>query len=201
MRINRRWRQHLTRFGAVLAVGSSLIVSPLAINPASATIGGGHAPAGPRAVSPAGVFPPGDVVFRNVNSGLCLTYSPGDRGAAYQQACNDPHIDQGNFQWIAAALGGNNYEFVNQTIGGQCLSIGGSGVKDGDPVFIFDCHIYPSQTFTAVPSPNGLTDELVNTASGKCVAVGGNRTNPGAWVIQWTCDGGPEDLWQPFFVS
>jgi hypothetical protein len=38
----------------------------------------------------------------------------------------------------------------------------------------------------------------VNVNSGKCVAVGGGRTNAGAWVIQWTCAQSGEFMWRPY---
>jgi hypothetical protein len=94
---------------------------------------------------------------------------------------------------------GNNYELIDEH-NGQCLSIAGGSGADGAAAFVFTCQGTADQIFTLVPATSTLfagAYQLVNVNSGKCVAVGGARTNLGAWVIQWTCALSGEFMWRP----
>jgi hypothetical protein len=178
----------LVRIGAVVAVATALAASLVGTPAVAAT---------KPQVAPTAIISDGLIRWHNINSGKCLTFAAGARGAAYQQACDDPAFSGANSEWYARNSGGNNYTFINQAIP-QCLSISGSSTADGAAAFIWTCTAgLTAQVFTLVPAGTD-TYELVNVNSGKCVSVGGAKTNAGAWVIQWTCYGGAEQLWRPY---
>jgi hypothetical protein len=118
------------------------------------------------------------------------------RGAARQEACDGNDFTR---FWEVVNTSGNNYEIIN-VHNGQCLSISGGSTADGAAAFVFTCQGTTDQIFTLVPATSTIfagAYQLVNVHSGKCVAVGGARTNPGAWVIQWTCAQSGEFMWRP----
>lgn len=188
MRIGNRRRSSLARLGAAVASATALAVALLGTPAVAATR---------VQVAPAAVIADGLIRWHNINSGECLTFAANARGAAYQQACDDPAFSGANSEWYAKNVGGDNYTFINQAIP-QCLSISGSSVSDGAAAFIWTCTAgLTAQIFTLVPAGTD-TYELVNVNSNKCVSVGGAKKNAGAWVIQWTCYGGAEQLWRPY---
>lgn len=149
-------------------------------------------------VSPAGVVADGTYRWANVNSGMCLAYAPNSRGANRQEGCDD-YTDY-TLLWDAVNVGGNNYRLINEH-NGQCLSIWRGDTNDNAQVGIYACVDTPAEIFTLVPATSPAfagSYQFVNVNSGKCVAVGGGRTNPGAWVIQWTCYQSGEFMWRPY---
>jgi hypothetical protein len=207
MLVTSRRRRGLARFGAVIASTSALAMT-LTGTPANAAPGTASVSRASGAVSSAGVIPNGTYRWVSVNSitpsgGMCLAYDPGSRGAARQEGCfgSPPPNSDNTVRWNVVNTGGNTYEIVNQH-NGQCLSIAGSSRADGAAAFVFTCSGTADQLFNLVPyirTPEvpGLQEfQIVNVNSGKCVSVGGARTNAGAWVIQWTCGRGFEQVWR-----
>jgi hypothetical protein len=45
-------------------------------------------------------------------------------------------------------------------------------------------------------SSGGGCYQLTNKGTGKCVGVGGARTNDGAPIVEWDCNGSPDQLWK-----
>ncbi|WP_026425675.1 RICIN domain-containing protein [Actinokineospora inagensis] len=183
MLIATRRGRGLARLGAALAVALGL-TTIIATAPADATV--------------TGVIPNGTYRWGNTNSGLCLAWAPNQRGANRQENCSpngDPTI-----YWYATNTGGNNYELVSEA-NGQCLSIWSGNTSDGAPVGIYDCNGTADEIFTLIPSTSPAFPgayKFQNVHTGKCVAVGGGRTNPGAWIIQWTCNDSGEFMWRPY---
>jgi hypothetical protein len=196
MLVTTRRRRVLGRFGAAL-VGASALASALTGTPANAAAGTASVSRPSGTVSPAGAVPKGTYRLGNVNSRLCLAYDVERRGAARQAFCaNDYTIN-----WQVVPVSRDNYELINAH-NGQCLSIAGSSKDDGAAAFVFTCGNTADQHFTLVPVPAPPSFpqeipgfEIVNVNSGKCVSVGGARTEPEAWVIQWTCAGTGDQIW------
>jgi hypothetical protein len=174
----------------VLAVASALAIT-LTGTPANAA----DAQRASRTVAPADLIGNPTLRFANVNSGLCLAYDPGSRGAARQEGCDNDNT----VYWEAASNGNGQYELIDLH-NNQCLSIAGGSTADAATVFVYNCANTADQLFTLVPEFSTFPGayELVNLNSGKCVAVGGARKNTGAWVIQWTCAVSPEFMWRPY---
>jgi hypothetical protein len=192
MLIATRRRRGLARLGAALAVASALALTGAPANAAGGTAG---VPKASGTASSAGVIPNGSYRWDNANSALCLAYDPKSRGAARQEGCGDDNT----VEWDTVNTGGNNYEFIN-IHNGQCLSIAGGSGADGAAAFVFTCAGTADQIFTLVPATSTVyagAYELMNVNSGKCVAVGGGKTNKGAWVIQWTCNESGAYMWRP----
>ncbi|WP_018681815.1 RICIN domain-containing protein [Actinokineospora enzanensis] len=182
MLIATRRRRGLARFGAALAIASFLT---------TVLVG---APA--NAASITGPLANGSYLLNNANSGLCLAYDPSARGAARQEGCNDDNTTT----WYVANAGGDNYVIINEH-NNQCLSIWGGGVNDGDAAFVYDCQGTTDQMYTLIPATLPIyagSYQLRNVHSGKCVAVGGGRTNKGAWVIQWGCAENGAYMWRAY---
>jgi hypothetical protein len=178
-----------------LAIASALGMS-LAAAPANAATITGAAKAS-RTISPAGVIADGTVRWENTNSAKCLAYDVESRGAARQEQCDGVDF---TIPWDVVNVSGNNYEIINEH-NGQCLSISGGSSANGAAAFVFTCQGTNDQIFTLVPATSPAfagAYQLVNVNSGKCVAVGGAKTNLGAWVIQWTCAQSGEFMWRPF---
>lgn len=166
--------------GVALAVVSALVMALTGI-PANASTAG---------------IANGTYRWDNANSGLCLAYDVESRGAARQEACDGDDFTR---FWNVVNTGGDNYELIN-VHNGQCLSISGGSTADGAAAFVFTCQGTTDQIFTLVPATSTIfagAYQLVNVHSGKCVAVGGGRTNLGAWVIQWTCAQNGAFMWRP----
>jgi hypothetical protein len=175
---------------AVTAVTMAVAAAVGVAVPATAAVTVGKA-------SPAGVVADGTYRWANVNSGLCLAYAPDSRGANRQEGCDDNDY---TLLWDAVNVGGNNYRLVNEH-NGQCLSIWRGDTNDNAQVGIYACVDTPAEIFTLVPATSPVfagAYQFVNLNSGKCVAVGGGRTNKGAWVIQWTCAQSGEFMWRPY---
>ncbi|MFC4053045.1 RICIN domain-containing protein [Actinomadura syzygii] len=190
------------RFLAPAALLTALLASALATAltgaPANAAVGTARVSRASGTASPADV-PLTGRRWGNVNSGLCLAYDVESRGAARQESCfNGAGADYTIF-WEDVNVGGDNYEIKNKH-NGQCLSIAGGSSNDGAAAFVFTCNGTADQLFKLVPVPQPIPGlvyfEIVNVNSGKCVSVGGGRTNLGAWVIQWTCAGTGAQLWR-----
>jgi hypothetical protein len=198
MRVNTLRRRRLTRFRTVLLAAAALAV-PLIGTPASAAISGGSAPTASRAVSPAGVFPPNKFFqWKNLNSGLCLHYDHTQRDSVWQIGCDgDDYYPSDEIEWYMHNYGGENYEIINADEN-KCLSVPLGAMNDGAPVFLDWCQGSQNQMFTLIPDGQGhYKIKNVDYGSGKCVAVGGSRTNEKAWVIQWTCSDNGAYLWTP----
>jgi hypothetical protein len=192
-----RRRRGRARFGAALAIASALAMA-LTGAPANAAASTAGVPKAFGTASPAGVIANGTYRWQNADGGgLCLTYDVESRGAARQESCATN--DDFTVFWDAVNTSGNNYELINEH-NGQCLSISGGSSADGAAAFVFTCAGTADQIFTLVPATSTIfagAYELMNVNSGKCVAVGGARTNKGAWVIQWTCDPSGAFMWRP----
>jgi len=200
MRVDTSRHRHLTRLRTVLMAASSLVVTLMA-TPAGAAVGAGSAPAASRAVSPAGVFPPNEFVqWKNVNSGLCLHYDHTQRNSVWQIGCSgDDYYPSDEIEWYMHNYGGENYEIINADEN-KCLSVPLRAQEDvdGAPVFLDWCQGSQNQIFTLIPDGQGhYKIKNVDYGSGKCVAVGGGRTNEKAWVILYTCSSNPAYLWTP----
>jgi hypothetical protein len=194
MLIATRHRRGLARFGAAMAIASALVIT-MAGAPANAA-GTASGPNAFGANSQAGVVANGTYRWDNANSGMCLAYDTESRGAARQEACDN---GDNTISWEAVNTSGDNYELID-VHNGECLSISGGSGADGAAAFVFTCAGTNDQIFTLVPATSTVfagAYQLVNVNSGKCVAVGGARTNLGAWVIQWTCAQSGEFMWRP----
>ena len=169
--------------GAAVAIASALVMALTG------------APANAATASPAALIVNGVYALDNVNSGKCLAYNVEGRGINRQEAC-----DGGDYTipWDVVNAGGDNYEIIN-VHNNQCVSIPNSSTADGQASFVQQCTGGAYQIFTLVPSTSPVfagAYQLVNVNSGKCLAVGGARTDLGALVIQWTCNPSGEFMWR-----
>jgi hypothetical protein len=200
MRVNLHSSLRLPRLRAVMMAASALAVS-LVGSPASASTSHAGtqatAPSSPRVISPA--FVNGrSYLWKNLNSGLCIAPSFYRGIGVRQELCDsdDDYGDRAFLFWNMQNVGGNNYRLVSDETK-ECLTVGGTSLNDGDPIQHSDCHDYSTQIFTAVPDPLGHPNsyQFKSLGTGKCVAIGGGRTDVGAWAIQWTCSSSPEFIW------
>lgn len=187
-------RRGLARLGiavaAALALTAALTGAPA--NAASRTAGVPKA----FSASPSAILANGTYRWQNAHSGLCLGYAWNARGAARQWTCA---TDNTAF-WDLVNTGGNTYELIDEN-NGQCLTIPGSSTANGAAPFVYICGGGGAQFFTLVPATD-TTDfpgayQIVNTNSGKCVDVGGQQTNVGAWVVQYDCIQRGDEMWRP----
>ncbi len=155
-------------------------------------------------------------------SGLAASSASADAGAA-AHAWNDSNsVDEclaaaGNdftadaIMWNCETQGGQewsvllwDYQDDSYVIGnnnGSCLGIAGDSQGEGAQVVAESCSngdasqywqlfggVYPSSDF------QGYT-EYQNVASGYCLSVAGGSLGNGATVIQWRCQGTPDQEW------
>lgn len=189
-------RRYLARFGAALTVASALAI-PLTGAPANAAAGTAGVPRSSRTDSLASVIANGVYRWQNANSGYCLVYAVDRRGAARQGSC-DLGRDY-TASWDVVNTNGDDYELIN-VHNGQCLTIPDLSKENAASPFVYTCRGTVDQIFTLVPATSTVfagAYQIVNVNSGKCVEVGGAQTNPGAWVIQYTCSQEGKQMWRP----
>lgn len=188
-------RRGLARFGIAVAAASALTVA-LTGTPANAASRTAGVPKAFSTSLSAPVLANGTYRWQNANSGLCLGYAWNARGATRQWTC----ATDNTAYWDLVNTGGNTYELINEN-NGQCLTIPGSSTADGAAPFVYICGGGGAQYFTLVPATD-TTDfpgayQIENTNSGKCVDVGGEQTNVGAWVVQYDCIQRGDEMWRP----
>lgn len=195
MRIAIPRRRGLARFGLAVAAASALTVA-LAGAPANAATRTAGVPKAFSASSSTAVLPNGTYRFQNANSALCLGYAWNARGATRQWTCSTDNTAY----WDLVNTGGNTYELINEN-NGQCLTIPDNSTADGAAPFVYTCGGGGAQFFTLVPATDTThfpgAYQIENTNSSKCVDVGGQQTNVGAWVVQYDCIQRGDEMWRP----
>lgn len=188
-------RRGLARFGTAVAIASALAIA-LTAAPANAAVSttGAATAFGTNVADP--VLANGTYRWQEANSGLCLAYDVESRGASRQEAC-----DGGDFTiyWDVVNTGGNNYELIDEH-NGQCLTIPDNSTSNGASPFVYICGGGGAQDFTLIPATSSAFPgafQIVNTNSGKCVNVGGDQRNLGAWIVQFDCSQRGDEMWRP----
>ena len=82
---------------------------------------------------------------------------------------------------------------------GRCLDVDGESSRDGARVQQYACHGGVNQRWLMRPTGTSAGAqplfEIVSEGSGKCLAIGGAGTAPGAEATQTTCNGSPNQRW------
>lgn len=88
-------------------------------------------------------------------------------------------------------LGGGQFAVIHAA-SGLCVDVAPRG---RDPqLWLARCVGGANQSFARVAAGNGF--QLISAASKECADVEGRRTDNGARVFHWGCNGGPNQLWR-----
>jgi hypothetical protein len=94
-------------------------------------------------------------------------------------------------------LPGSGPRFVHPKHSSLCLDTTQGVDPEGAPTLQNACTGAQTQQWTAtVVSGNPDTYTLINAATGKCLDVFGESRDDGAKVVQWSCKGSANQLWQ-----
>ncbi len=151
---------------------TTVVTSPLSVGSAHTVTLSGSASANPTS---------GEVI---ADGGLCLDArgaAAADGTAMQIYTCNHSSAQQ------------VTYTPVNQVqVLGKCMDAANGGTANGTLVQLYDCNNTGSQTWVA--QANG---ELLNPQSGRCLAVPGGNTSPGAVQLQLQdCDASAAQSWK-----
>lgn len=85
----------------------------------------------------------------------------------------------------------------------RCMSLdNGGSTANGTNIVIYNCNDSQEQTWYLTPSsasPGYGYIKNYKAGADKCMSVAdGGSTAKGAEIILWTCNGGPEQRWQPY---
>jgi outer membrane protein OmpA-like peptidoglycan-associated protein len=78
---------------------------------------------------------------------------------------------------------------------GFCVDDNGSGVKDGNLVFLWACHGHNNQHWTFLPGPDGT--DWITGLGGKCLDVKADASDKGATDL-FTCTAAPNQLFKHY---
>jgi hypothetical protein len=103
-----------------------------------------------------------------------------------------------NQEWFFNSNDGTNWKISNvQTA--RCLTVSGASNSDNAAIVQWDCTNNGNETWQTrgpfIHNSVGDYDELVNTQSGKCITVQNGSTANNARLLQFTCNGGANQLW------
>jgi hypothetical protein len=107
-----------------------------------------------------------------------------------------------NQQFTFSPTANDRYTIRNVSTG-KCLDLNnGTGARRGDYVNEWDCQGQRTQQWllTTWPGDPGAV-EVVNTNTGYCLDVLGNRTGNGPWADIWTCSGASNQKWTLQYLS
>lgn len=136
------------------------------------------------------------VKITSVNSGMVLDVEgiSRDNGAHLHQW---PYHNAANQQWRLKASSGGRFQLVSVN-SGKCLDIGGT--SPGVRAQQWDCWTGAMQQWELRPMGDG-TFELVVAHTGQCLDVEGGSKTQGAYMVEWTCQGGASQRWRVESVS
>lgn len=81
----------------------------------------------------------------------------------------------------------------------KCMGVGGGSTSAGAAVVEWDCNGHLDQQWLYLATggyANGWpVYNIVNLNSGQCLGVQGGSTALGAQVVQWPCNGHPDQEW------
>ena len=135
--------------------------------------------------------------LQNQNSGYCPTLSSGDNYV--QNAC----VTQMNNRFALQLTGDGSYQLVLATVGAvdiehptvnQCLEVRGGSLSLRARVGRALCTSDLRQRWWLNWVGDG-SFEVVNRRSGLCMDVLNASFDPGAQIIQYTCNGAPNEHW------
>ena len=144
---------------------------------------------------PAAAVPPlSPGAFRLVaqHSGKCLDASgPADQLVpTTQQACSGA----AGQQWRLKPVAGG-YQIVSSLDSNRCLSLRNATTFLGARVFLSACSAAGNRGEIWSRETVGQNDRLVAVHSTQCMGVSQQSTADGAAILQYTCDGGRNELW------
>jgi hypothetical protein len=148
------------------------------------------------------LLPPPRSTWINLNSRKYLDVSnvSHDNGATLHQWAYTGALNQWWDTRNNNSFGGSFFQLASAN-SGKCMGIIGGGTGQGAQVVQWDCYgrDHPDQYWAYVPTGAYVGDnpvwEIVNLNTGMCLGVTGGSTSIGAPVVQWACNGHPDQNW------
>jgi hypothetical protein len=132
----------------------------------------------------------------NLNSDMYLDLS--GPGTANGTPVHQWSYNGGDNQWWfrSNAIYGNVFTRYGSN---KCMGVGGASQAAGAPVVEWDCNGSPDQQWIYIAT-GGYADgypiyHIINLNSGQCLGVQGGSTALGSQVVQWPCNGNPDQAW------
>ena len=128
----------------------------------------------------------GASVIKNDGSGLCMTSGGEPSGnKAQQYTCNSSN----NQSWHTI----NTYELENNgVVANQCLDNYLDTGNNNAAQYLFPCQNAANQKYGVIPYSGPY--DIIEDDQGLCLTSGGNKNN-GSPILQYSCNGSPNQLW------